>query len=144
MARDLYCYGDREAHPWSSTVAYSESVTTNGPLIFTAGQGPFDDQGDLIAPGDPAAQIRATYANLRTVLERAGGSLDGIVSQTVYLQRPEDLPVFVEVRQEFLKDPQPAVTTVRADLLVPGMLIELTAVATRGVGRTTGPTGGSK
>jgi 2-iminobutanoate/2-iminopropanoate deaminase len=116
--------------PWGGTVDFSQTVDTNAPLIFTAGQGPFDEHGAVIGLNDPEAQIRQTLRNLASVLEAVGGSLETIVTQTVYLARAEDFPVFRNVRLEFFESPFPATTTLRVDLLEPGMLIELQAVAT--------------
>ena len=77
--------------------------------------------------------MRQTFTNLRTVLESVGASLETVVSQTVYLARADDFAAFKAVRSEFFAAPFPAATTLRVDLLEPGMLIELTAVAAVGM-----------
>jgi len=130
-----YATAERRCLPWAPTVDFSQAVVTDAPLGFTAGQGPFAEDGSLVGAGDPEAQIRQTFANLATVLEAVGASLASIVSLTVYLARAEDFPVFKAVRAEVLAPPFPAATTLRVDLLEPGMLVELTAVAAIGADR---------
>jgi enamine deaminase RidA (YjgF/YER057c/UK114 family) len=126
---------ERQCLPWAHTVDFSQAVVTDAELVFTAGQGPFDADGAIVGLGDPEAQMRQTFTNLRAVLESVGASLETVVSQTVYLARAEDFPVFKGVRREFFSTPFPAATTLRVDLLEPGMLVELTAVAAIGVPR---------
>ena len=126
---------ERRCLPWAPTVDFSQAVVTDAPLVFTAGQGPFGADGSLVGLDDPEAQIRQTFANLATVLESVGASLASIVAQTVYLARAEDFPVFKAVRADVLSPPFPAATTLRVDLLEPGMLVELSAVAAVGAER---------
>jgi 2-iminobutanoate/2-iminopropanoate deaminase len=133
---DPYARTDRSALPWAGTVDFSQTVVTNAPLVFAAGQGPFGDDGGLVGLDDPAAQIRKAFANLAAVLEAAGASLATIVSQTVYLARAEDFPVFKAVRREVLSPPFPAATTLRVDLLETGMLDEIIAIAAVGAERS--------
>lgn len=131
-----YARAERHCLPWAHTVDFSQAVVTNAPVVFTAGQGPFDSNGEIVGIGDPATQMRQTLTNLGTVLESVGASLESMLAQTVYLARAEDFPLFKEIRREFYAEPFPATTTLRVDLLEPGMLIELSAFAATGVVRT--------
>jgi 2-iminobutanoate/2-iminopropanoate deaminase len=135
MSAELYAHADRRSLAWAPTVGFSQSVVTNAPVVFTSGQGPFGDDGSLVGEGDPAAQIRRTFENLRTVLEAAGASLDSVLTMTVYLARAEDFDLFRQIRAETFGEPYPAVTTLRGELLEPGMLVELNATAAVGVAR---------
>ena len=114
---------------WAADYQYSQSVVTEGALIFTAGQGGFGDDGAVVDPDDLEAQLRAAFANLRAVLEAEGGSLETIVKMTVYLARAEDYDAFKRVRSETLSPPYPASTAVVAGFLFAGMLCEMDAVA---------------
>jgi 2-iminobutanoate/2-iminopropanoate deaminase len=65
--------------------AYSQAVKVKGgTLVFLSGVGPADENGVLAAPGDFPGQVRATWKNMRRVLATAGGSVDDIVTMTVY------------------------------------------------------------
>jgi enamine deaminase RidA (YjgF/YER057c/UK114 family) len=134
-AAELYARTERRCFPWATTVDFSQAVVTNAPLVLTSGQGPFGPDGSVVGTGDPAAQIRQTFENLSTVLEAVGASLETVIAMTVYLARAEDFPIFKEVRREVFREPFPATTTLRGDLLEPEMLVELNATAAVGVPR---------
>jgi 2-iminobutanoate/2-iminopropanoate deaminase len=132
---ELYAHAERRCLPWAPTVGFSQAVVTNAPVAFTSGQGPFGDDGSLVGEGDPEAQIRQTFHNLRRVLESVGASLDSVLTMTVYLARAEDFDLFREIRAQTFSEPYPAVTTLRGELLEPGMLVELNATAAVGATR---------
>ena len=124
----------RQINPWSwqDRLGYSQAwrVDGAGATVFLAGQGPVSAAGELVGEGDFAAQVRQTFANVRTVLEQAGASLESIVKLTVYLTDIGCLREYGRIRAEALPGPPPAGTAVEVTALaVPGMLIEVDAVA---------------
>jgi hypothetical protein len=50
-------------------------VTGRGRLVVVSGQVAQDEHGELVGPGDPAAQARQVFENLRRVPGRGGGRL---------------------------------------------------------------------
>ena len=110
-------------------VQYSQSVAA-GDLVFTAGQGGFDDDGNVVE-GGIEAQVRQTFANVASALAVHGASLDGIVKLTVYVADRADYDVFKRVRAELLDAAVPAARRSQATLLIDGMLFEMDAVAVR-------------
>jgi len=123
-------------HAFAQTWEYSQSIITEGRLVFTAGHGGFGEDGEVVSE-DFEAQLRQTYANLAKTLEAAGASLDSVVKTTVYLKRASDYEMFQRVRHEMFAPPYPASTAVRCDLLFDEMLVEMDAVAR--VGETRSP-----
>jgi 2-iminobutanoate/2-iminopropanoate deaminase len=123
-------------HAFAQTWEYSQSIVTDGRLVFTAGHGGFGEDGEVVSD-DFEAQLRQTYANLAKTLEAAGASLDSIVKTTVYLRHASDYETFQRVRHEMFAPPYPASTAVRCDLLFDEMLMEIDAVAR--VGETRSP-----
>jgi len=59
--------------------------TTGGSLVFLAGQTALDAGGKIVAPGDMAGQFRQALANLRAVMEDAGGTMTDITSLTIFV-----------------------------------------------------------
>ena len=58
---------------------YSHVIATTGSrLVFIAGQMSDDPQGNLVAPGDLAAQARQVFANLDRALAAAGARPDQV------------------------------------------------------------------
>jgi len=125
----------RQVNPWSwqDRFGYSQAwrVDDPGALVFVAGQGSISAAGELVGAGDFEAQARQTLANLATVLEQAGAGLGSIVKLTVYLTEIANLREYGRVRTELMPGHAPAGTAVEvAALAVPGMMIEVEAIAT--------------
>ena len=120
----------RNPFPFAAEYQYSQSVVTEGELVFTAGQGGFGDDGGVVDPDDAEAQIRQAFANVAAVLEAEGASLRTIVKMTVYLASASDYDAFQRVRGELFAPPYPASTAIVAGgFLFDGMLVEMDAVA---------------
>ncbi len=65
---------------------YSHGViTSGGNLLFLAGQTGMDRSGKIASPHDLVAQFSQTLANLKTVVEAAGGELTNVVKLTIYV-----------------------------------------------------------
>jgi 2-iminobutanoate/2-iminopropanoate deaminase len=124
----------RAPFPWAEGLQYSQSVAA-GDLVFTAGQGGFGADGNVVAGGFEA-QCRQAFANLEAALAVHGASLDTIVKLTIYVVDREDYDIFKRVRAEIMKPPYPSGTAVASTLLLDGMLVEIDAVAVRGASRT--------
>ena len=97
-------------------------------------QGGFGADGEIV-DGGFEAQLRQAFVNIKTALESAGSSLEGIVKLNVFLVNPDDYGSWRTVRSEFMTPPYPAATAISSALLLPGMLVELEAVGVRGATR---------
>ena len=106
---------------------YSPGVAV-GEWIFLSGQGGFDPDTGKVVSDDLVQQTEQTFANIETVLEAAGASLDEVVSCLVHLVDLADFPAFNAVYAEKFTGVKPVRTTVRADL-VADMLVEITVIA---------------
>jgi enamine deaminase RidA (YjgF/YER057c/UK114 family) len=107
-------------------------VATGSRLVFVAGQVADDAQGNLVAPGDLAAQARRAFANVGRALAAAGTGPKQVARITIYVvhHRPEYLPLISEARIAVFGDHKPADTIVGVETLAePGYLIEVEAIA---------------
>jgi enamine deaminase RidA (YjgF/YER057c/UK114 family) len=107
-------------------------VATGTRMVFIAGQEPEDVHGNLVGPGDLAAQARQVYANLGRALTAAGARPEQVTKITIYVvhHRPEHLPVIERARKHLFGDHKPADTVVGVETLAgPGYLIEVDAIA---------------
>ena len=113
-----------------------------GNLLFLSGIGP-RAPGSQGIPGvlwgedgkvvdyDIEAQCRATFANVRTVLEAAGSSWERLVDVTVFLTDMErDFDRYNRVYAEYFPDNRPCRTTVEVNRLPTPIAIELKCIAT--------------
>ncbi|MDE3087930.1 MAG: RidA family protein [Chloroflexota bacterium] len=65
---------------------YAHGVSaTGGRLLFLAGQPGLDANGNVVAPGDMVAQCAQAYANLKAVVDAAGGAMTDVVKLTLYV-----------------------------------------------------------
>jgi enamine deaminase RidA (YjgF/YER057c/UK114 family) len=114
-------------------VTYTHVVVARGSrLVFVAGQEPEDKQGNLVGPGDLAAQARQVFANLGRALAAGGARPEQVTKITIYVvdYRREYLPVIEAGRVALFGDHKPADTLVGvAALSRPEYLIEVDAIA---------------
>ena len=108
---------------------YSPAVAA-GQLVFVSGQVSVGDDGQL-ATDDFESQARRVYGGLRTLLEQAGCSMADVCQVSTYLVRREDFDAFNRIFEESFSAPYPARITLISELIVPGLLIEATAIALR-------------
>jgi enamine deaminase RidA (YjgF/YER057c/UK114 family) len=107
-------------------------VAAGSKTVFIAGQEPEDAQGNLVGPGDLAAQARQVFTNLGLALAAAGAHPSRVAKITIYVvhYRREHLPVIEEARVSVFGDHKPADTVVGvAALARPEYLIEVDAIA---------------
>jgi len=111
--------------------AYSQAVKIKGgTVVFLSGVGPADEKGVLAAPGDFPGQVRATWGNMRRILAKAGGSVDDIVTMTVYTTERRWGEIFTDMRKEVFKTGYPSSAFMEArKLKTPGALLEIQAIA---------------
>jgi 2-iminobutanoate/2-iminopropanoate deaminase len=110
-----------------STLPFSQGVRA-GNLLFVAGQGAYDDEGNFVGKGDIREQTRVTLDRVRRVIAEAGGDLSNVVSATVFLTDLSNFAAYNEAWVEAFGDHRPARATVRADLLF-DMMVEVQAIA---------------
>ena len=108
------------------------AVATGSRLVFVAGQAADDAEGNLVGPGDLAAQARQAFANLGHALAAAGARPEQVAKITIYVvhHRPEYLPVIEAARIEVFGDHKPTDVIAGVETLAePGYLIEVDAIA---------------
>jgi enamine deaminase RidA (YjgF/YER057c/UK114 family) len=110
-------------------IPYSPAAVSDG-FVHVAGVISSDASGEIIAD-DFASQARRTFGNLVTTLEAAGCSAADVVHVTAYLTDRGDFDAFNDIFKATFADPYPARVTIVAQLIVPDLSIEVTAVAAR-------------
>jgi 2-iminobutanoate/2-iminopropanoate deaminase len=112
--------------------AYSPAVkASGGTTIYLAGHTGFQDEAGKTYPNDFDAQVRVCFERIRQTLERAGGSLDDIVTMTVFITDMENGTRFTQLRRQFFKEgryPASALIGIK-ELARPEMMIEIQAIA---------------
>jgi len=104
---------------------------TAGRPVFISGQVALDGAGELVGPGDVAAQARQVFENLQAALGSVGAGFEQVVKLTVYLVDATQMPAVREVRDRYVDTARPpASTAVEVRRLVrDDLLVEVEAVA---------------
>jgi enamine deaminase RidA (YjgF/YER057c/UK114 family) len=124
----------RQVNPWEwqDRLGFSQAWVVEEPrsLVLVAGQAPISADGQVVGEDDFEAQVRQVFANLATVLEAAGATLESVVKLTVYLTDIGRLRDYTRIKAELFPGPQPASTAVGvAALALPQMMVEVEAIA---------------
>jgi len=106
---------------------YSQAIRV-GEWLFVSGQIPLPPDGGPI-PQEFAAQARQALANLKAIVEAAGGELARVVKVTVYLTDMGQFAIFNEVYAEVFGSHRPARAVVQVAALPRGVQVEVEAVA---------------
>lgn len=110
---------------------YTHVVTGTGRLIALSGQVALDARGQVVGAGDPAAQARQVFENLRRCLAAAGATFDDVVKLTYFITDVAHLPAVRTVRDEYIDTARPPASTAVqvAGLFRPELLLEVEAFA---------------
>ncbi|MBP0458137.1 RidA family protein [Streptomyces montanisoli] len=110
---------------------YSHVVMGSGTFVAVSGQCAFDERGRVVGEGDPAAQARQVFENLRRCLAAAGAGFSDVVKLTFFVTDVAHLPA-VRAARDAVIDPArpPASSAVQvAALIRPELLVEIEAFA---------------
>ena len=111
--------------------SYSPAVkVTGGATIFLAGVGATTDETGKSLAGDFEGQVRATFERIRSTLAKAGGTLDDIVTMTVFIKDMQYGTRFTQIRREYFKEGFPCSALIGIDSLARAeMMVEVQAIA---------------
>ncbi|GEC03374.1 enamine deaminase RidA [Streptomyces spinoverrucosus] len=115
----------------AAAAQYAHVVMGTGRLVAVAGQLPLDERGELVGAGDPAAQARQVFENLRRCLAAADATFDDVVKLTYFVTDMAHMPAIRAARAEHIPDDRlPAASAVQvAGLVRPEFLMEIEAFA---------------
>lgn len=114
--------------------AYSHVVLGTGRFVAVSGQLALDEDGKLVGAGDPTAQARQVFENLRRCLAAAGATFDDVVKLTFFVTDMAHMPAVRAARDAHIPaDRLPAASAVQVAALVrPEFLMEIEAYAVVG------------
>src|SRR5918992_1075017 len=99
-----------------SPIRYAQGIkTTGGTIVWISGQVSQDQEGKMVHKGNFAGQARQALANLKAMVEAAGGTIQDIVKVNTYLTDLRYREELARIRVAGLADPD--------------MLVEIEAVA---------------
>ncbi|WP_340097719.1 Rid family detoxifying hydrolase [Salinibaculum salinum] len=108
--------------------AYSQA-TTDGSLVFTAGQLPMTPDGDLLDDESVAVQTEQSLSNIEAILAEEGLNMTDVLKVTVFLGDIEDFDEMNETYSDFFDAEPPARSAVEVGNVPKGAAVEIEAIA---------------
>ncbi|MZR29641.1 Rid family hydrolase [Sneathiella litorea] len=141
MSKEIV-YPKENAWSWRNSSPFARSVIV-GDQVFISGQQSLDANGNVLDPGDIAAQTRNVFENMKASLAQVGLEMSDLVRLNTYyvFDGPDEEATaywesMTQVRLQYFPDPGPAATAVRVKgMPYKGQLIQIEGVALRGESR---------
>ncbi len=107
---------------------YSPGVSA-GNTVYVSGILALDKDGALVGDGDVRAQTRHVIQSIESVLKAAGGTLDDVAYNAIFLANLGDYAAMNEIYREYFGQSPPARYCVEAKLVKPEFLVEISSIA---------------
>ena len=107
---------------------YSPGVRA-GDTVYISGILPMDATGEIVGEGDVRAQTRCVIEAIKSVVEAAGGALSDVAFNQIFLADLGDYAAMNEIYKEYFGTNSPARYCIRADLVKPEFLVEISSTA---------------
>ena len=109
---------------------YSQA-TTNGQLIFTAGQIAIDPKTATIVPGNIEEQTHRVIRNIEVILRAIDVDLEAVMKTTVFMTNLADFTRMNKVYEQYFENNPPARSALEVAALPLGAQIEIECIATK-------------
>ena len=116
---------------WSHFAKYtfSPGIERDG-WLYISGATASGENGEIVCPGDICGQTDCILDRMGEILKAADCTYDDVVKTTDFITTTDGYQGTVAIRKKYFKEPYPAATgVIVADLLRPGALIEIEAIA---------------
>lgn len=107
---------------------YSPGVRA-GNVIYVSGILAMDTEGKTVGIGDIKAQTRYVIEAVKSVVEAGGGSLSDVAFNQIFLADLANYEGMNEVYREYFGDNPPARYCIKAELVRPDFLVEISSTA---------------
>jgi len=108
--------------------AYSQA-TTDGDIVFTAGQLPMTADGELLADASVTEQTEQVLSNIEAILAEEGLTMSDVLKMTVFLGDIEDFDEMNDTYGGFFDDEPPARSAIEVGNVPKGAALEIEAIA---------------
>ena len=113
----------------SKPLASYVPATQADNIIYVSGTLAFDENNNVVHVGDAAAQTRHILETIKKVIETAGGSMDDVTFNHVFVKDWADYGAINTVYAEYFANDKPARYCVQVGLVKPEALVEIASIA---------------
>lgn len=107
---------------------YSPGTLANG-VLYVSGTLAIDGDGQTVGIGDAAAQTKHVLEAIASVIKTAGGTLEDVTFNQIFLKDLSDYAAMNAVYKEYFPTNPPARYCIRADLVKEDFLVEIATIA---------------
>lgn len=107
---------------------YSPGILADG-IVYVSGRTAMDADGNSVGIGDVASQTRHVLEGIKSVIEAAGGKMEDVVFNHIFVKDFADYAAMNAVYKEYFPSKPPARYCIKADLVRPEFLVEIASVA---------------
>ena len=107
---------------------YLPGVLADG-VVFVSGTLPFDKENNVVHVGDAKAQTKHVLETIKSVIETAGGTMDDVVMNHIFVTDWANYGVVNEVYATYFPGDKPARYCIQCGLVKPDALVEIATVA---------------
>ena len=98
-------------------------------IVYVSGTLAFDELNNVVHVGDAAAQTRHILETIKRILATAGGTMDDVTFNHVFVKDWADYGAINAVYAEYFPNDKPARYCVQTGLVKPEALVEIASVA---------------
>ena len=107
---------------------YSPGTMADG-IVYVSGTLPLDAETNVVHVGDAAAQTRHVLETIKGVIALAGGTMDDVTFNHIFLKDWADYAAINAVYATYFPGDKPARYCVQCGLVKPDALVEIASVA---------------
>jgi aminoacrylate peracid reductase len=107
---------------------YSPGIRA-GETIYVSGCLAMDSTGRSVGIGDVRAQTKAVLDTIKGIVEAGGGTLADVAFNSIFLKDLADYAAMNEIYKSYFPTNPPARYCIRADLVRPEFLVEISSIA---------------
>ena len=113
----------------STPIAPFVPGTLADEVVYVSGTLPFDENNNVVHVGDAAAQTRHVLTIIKNVIETAGGTMDDVTFNSIFITDWQNYAAVNQVYAEFFPGEKPARFCIQCGLVKPDALVEIATVA---------------
>ena len=116
--------------PGASTpiAPFSPGTLADG-VVYVSGTLPFDKDNNVVHVGDASAQTRHVLEAIKSVIETAGGTMEDVTFNSIFIRDWADYAAVNKVYAEFFPGDKPARFCIQCGLVKPDALVEIATIA---------------
>jgi aminoacrylate peracid reductase len=107
---------------------FSPGTLADG-VVYVSGTLAFTPDNQVAHVGDAEAQTRQVLETIKSVIETAGGTMEDVTFNMIFLKDWADYPALNKVYAEYFPGEKPARYCIQCGLVRPDFLVEIASIA---------------